>query len=133
MNDTRTALDLDEMLDGYLECALWAEGYDDDYDADDLDDDDIAAMRADVEDFALDADLADAWAEYARRMGGVLGGQWTPSAQAGHDFWLTRNGHGAGFWDRGLGKLGDRLTAAAKVYGEAALYVGDDGTLHAVT
>jgi len=20
-------------------------------------------------------------------------------AQAGHDFWLTRNGHGAGFWD----------------------------------
>lgn len=21
-------------------------------------------------------------------------------AQAGHDFWLTRNGHGAGFWDR---------------------------------
>ena len=20
--------------------------------------------------------------------------------QAGHDFWLTRNGHGAGFWDR---------------------------------
>lgn len=21
--------------------------------------------------------------------------------QAGHDFWLTRNGHGAGFWDRG--------------------------------
>jgi len=21
-------------------------------------------------------------------------------AQAGHDFWLTRNGHGTGFWDR---------------------------------
>jgi len=21
-------------------------------------------------------------------------------AQSGHDFWLTRNGHGAGFWDR---------------------------------
>ncbi len=20
--------------------------------------------------------------------------------QAGHDFWLTRNGHGSGFWDR---------------------------------
>ena len=20
--------------------------------------------------------------------------------QAGHDFWLTRNGHGTGFWDR---------------------------------
>ena len=23
-----------------------------------------------------------------------------PTDQAGHDFWLTRNGHGAGFWDR---------------------------------
>src|ERR1700728_2526765 len=22
-------------------------------------------------------------------------------AQNGHDFWLTRNGHGTGFWDRG--------------------------------
>ena len=21
--------------------------------------------------------------------------------QAGHDFWLSRNGHGSGFWDRG--------------------------------
>jgi hypothetical protein len=21
-------------------------------------------------------------------------------AQAGHDFWLTRNGHGTGYWDR---------------------------------
>lgn len=32
--------------------------------------------------------------------------------QAGHDFWLTRNGHGAGFWDRGLGDAGDTLTRA---------------------
>lgn len=31
-------------------------------------------------------------------------------ARAGHDLWLTRNGHGAGFWDRDLGELGDRLT-----------------------
>lgn len=23
-----------------------------------------------------------------------------PAEQAGHDLWLTRNGHGAGFWDR---------------------------------
>jgi hypothetical protein len=38
---------------------------------------------------------------------------------AGHDFWLTRNGHGAGFWDRGMGMLGDELTAACKPYGSA--------------
>jgi hypothetical protein len=37
----------------------------------------------------------------------------------GHDFWLTRNGHGAGFWDRGYGTLGRRLSDACKPYGEA--------------
>jgi len=31
-------------------------------------------------------------------------------AQAGHDFALTRNGHGAGFWDRGLGHVGEVLS-----------------------
>ena len=37
--------------------------------------------------------------------------------QAGHDFWLTREGHGAGFWDRGLGRIGEHLTEAAHAYG----------------
>ncbi len=50
--------------------------------------------------------------------------------QAGRDFWLTRNGHGAGFWDRGLGELGDRLTRAAHAFPEVNLYVGDDGKLY---
>jgi len=35
----------------------------------------------------------------------------------GVDFWLTRNHHGAGFWDRDLGELGDRLTEAANLCG----------------
>ncbi len=48
------------------------------------------------------------------------------AGQAGHDFLLTRNHHGAGFWDRGLGALGDRLTANAHPYGETNAYVGDD-------
>jgi hypothetical protein len=52
-------------------------------------------------------------------------------AQVGHDFWLTRNHHGAGFWDRGMGEAGDRLTAAAEAWGEASLYIGDDGRLYA--
>lgn len=42
--------------------------------------------------------------------------------QNGHDFWLTRNGHGTGFWDRGYGKVGDRLSAACEPYGEAYCY-----------
>jgi len=53
------------------------------------------------------------------------------SAYAGHDFALTRNGHGAGFWDRGLGMAGDVLTDAAKSFGEKNFYVDDALTVHA--
>jgi hypothetical protein len=53
-----------------------------------------------------------------------------PIAYAAHDFWLTRNHEGAGFWDRGLGSLGDDLTNGADAYGECWLVVGDDGKLY---
>jgi hypothetical protein len=49
---------------------------------------------------------------------------------ARHDFWLTRNGHGAGFWDRGIGELGDRLSRAARLYGEVYVYKGTDGRIY---
>jgi len=42
--------------------------------------------------------------------------------QAGHDFALTRNHHGAGFWDRGLGARGDRLTVDAHAYGSSTAW-----------
>lgn len=45
--------------------------------------------------------------------------------QAGYDFWLTSGGHGAGFWDRGLGAVGERLTEAAKVYTFDGVWVED--------
>lgn len=51
-------------------------------------------------------------------------------ARAGHDFYLTRAGHGTGFWDRGLDELGDRLSEAAKCAGSVddhTLYANDDG------
>lgn len=51
-------------------------------------------------------------------------------AHLGHNLWLNRNRHGTGFWDHGLGELGDRLDRAACAFGEAYLYVGDDGQLH---
>jgi hypothetical protein len=58
-------------------------------------------------------------------------GRWGYSdEQAGHDFWLTRNRHGAGFWDRGLGQVGKTLTEISHAYGEADLYVGDDGEIY---
>lgn len=51
------------------------------------------------------------------------------AGQFAHDFWLTRNGHGAGFWDRGLGDLGDKLTKLAKTFGECNLWVNDETQL----
>ncbi len=51
--------------------------------------------------------------------------------RAGHDFWLTRNGHGVGFWDGGWEEpAATQLTNAAHAFGECDLYVGDDGKLY---
>jgi hypothetical protein len=47
-------------------------------------------------------------------------------SQNGHDFWLTRNRQGSGFWVRGYGDVGDHLTEAAEAYSEVDIYVGDD-------
>lgn len=49
---------------------------------------------------------------------------------AGVDFWLTRNHHGAGFWDRDLGAAGDALTQAAHGYTSRDVYRGDDGLVY---
>lgn len=49
---------------------------------------------------------------------------------AGHDFWLSRNGHGAGFFDRGLGDIGSGLQAMARECEEINLYFGDDDLLY---
>ena len=117
-----------KMVDAYAECAVWSsldwdnqiggnpQPMDAEYSTDDLGEDAWDSFRTDCEDFAdaNSVDLADMDAE-----------------QAGHDFWLTRNRHGAGFWDRGLGERGDRLTKAAHVYGEVDLWVGEDGKIHA--
>ena len=42
-------------------------------------------------------------------------------SQAGHDFWLTRNHHGVGFWDRGHGDIGKKLTTSCDDYKEIFL------------
>lgn len=49
----------------------------------------------------------------------------TPS-QAGHDFWLNRNGHGAGFWDGDWPEpFAATLDKAAKNYGEFGTYLSE--------
>jgi hypothetical protein len=52
-------------------------------------------------------------------------------SQAGHDFWLTRNHHGAGFWDGDWEKaIGDELTKTSHCFTGCDLYVGDDAKIH---
>ena len=49
----------------------------------------------------------------------------------GHDFWLTRNGHGAGFWDGDYEKeIGIKLTELSQQFGECHAYVGDDNKIY---
>ena len=45
---------------------------------------------------------------------------------AGHDFALTRNGHGTGFWDRGLGEMGDMVSEECKPYGAHTVIIDVD-------
>ena len=52
--------------------------------------------------------------------------------QLAHDYILTRNRHGAGFWDGDWGReVGDLLTKLAQSRPEIEPYVGDDGLIYA--
>jgi hypothetical protein len=123
---------LDTFTEAYIVCALWSSTdnadesggspLDDKYTMADIDPTTLAIMISDCEDFqTANAELL---AQAAEEHGYTL-------EQAGHDFWLTRNRHGAGFWDRGLGEIGKRLTDMAHPYGEVDLYVGDDDKIYA--
>jgi len=51
--------------------------------------------------------------------------------RAGHDFWLTRQHHGSGFWDGDWKEPhGDRLTKLAQTFKEQTLYQGDDDLIY---
>ena len=123
-----------EFLRGYITCALWSSPGDDDepldstHDKTNLAGETLQAMKNDCAKFMADneKDLD----EYTQNRAIPRGADYTEADCAGHDFWLTRNGHGAGFWDRGLGELGDRLSEAADAFGESHLYAGDDGKLY---
>jgi hypothetical protein len=55
----------------------------------------------------------------------------SPAEYAGHDFWLTRNGHGCGFWDGDWTEpQATALDDAAKAFGEVSAYKGDDGLVY---
>ena len=109
-------------LDAYINAAFWT-SYDDNempfdevYRVGDLSGEAMDKMIEDCAAFLAKADIPD----------NLL-------PQAGHDFWLTRNGHGSGFWDRpeiyGEEKA-QELSALADTFGVVDLYVGDDGRIY---
>ena len=126
--------DIDEFTHGYKVAALWSStDMDSDEPLDQLDpepewsEEALKKIKEDCEKFCeeQESDLIDYMLErvYDPSHGPVIG-------HAGHDFWLTRCGHGVGFWDRDLDELGDRLTEACEPYGNLDPYVGDDGLLY---
>jgi hypothetical protein len=94
----------------YIEAALWSSNTEDGTALDQIDaeleDTTQAAMRRDCQRF------------YAANQHLM-----NDPAQGGHDFWLTRNHHGTGFWDRDNlpEDVGEALTQAAHAFGEVNL------------
>jgi hypothetical protein len=114
-----------EMTRHYLVCALWSSTGDNDepldaeHDITDIEPESVANADTDC--------LA-----FLAKHGDDIG---TRYEQAGHDFWLTRNGHGAGFWEESdwPKEAGQRMTATCEQFGEADIYKGDDGLLYIST
>jgi len=146
-----TLAELDAFTLAYIAAALWSS-----YDNADENGGEPLDANYSAEDIALEtpaqiaADCARFQAENAEDISSGCNRsseEFTDTERAGHDFWLTRNGHGAGFWDGDwqgnevsravkcgpftVDNAGDRLTAASKVFGQTDLYIGDDGKIYA--
>lgn len=123
---------LDDFTHAYLVAAFWASNdeshpsggdpIDDNYELTDLDTVSLEKMIADCVKFQ---DKYAAKLKKAYKIYKVVDGT-SPESYAGHDFWLTRNQHGCGFWDRDLGKIGEQLTDAAHSFGGSHLEVAND-------
>jgi hypothetical protein len=122
---------MNELLQQYVASALWTstdefeEPLDKNYSIKDLAEETLQTMSNDLDRFiALVDKQVPKWRLY-----------WEPE-QLAHDFWLTRNGHGAGFWDRAPSHepewqlIGEQLTKWAHAEGTADLYVGDDKQIY---
>jgi hypothetical protein len=106
----------------YVEVMLWTSTG-----ADHEDENMAEATFDEISDETL-VEVAKDCADFEAAAGDLLEG--LVESQIGHDLWLTRNGHGAGFWDRDLGAVGDKLTLIAEAMGGTDLYRGDDGLLY---
>jgi hypothetical protein len=118
-NVKRADLKLDPFVRAYLECALWTSdpepgsGEWSEHDAWTID-------RIPAECIKRAIDDCSAFRETYRADLEAIGAS---DEQNGHDFWLTRNRHGAGFWDRGYDDtIARRLTDGAHAYGDCDVY-----------
>ena len=114
-----------EFKEAYIEALLWSE-LDIDEDGEDIDNFEGCEHELDNDALAaIDSCCGDFWQWIVYRK--------VPEdrhAQAGHDFCLTRNRHGAGFWDGNWDEpLASALTKAAKSYGPMHLYRIDENTI----
>lgn len=125
---TRTYNTLDAFTRGYIEAMFFTStGTGDDEELENV-------TVADLADETLQRIVADCAAFQAANVdalgaAGYQTGYEYDDECAGRDYWFTRNGHGVGFWDRGLGDAGERLSAACRRQ-ETDLYLGDDGRLY---
>ncbi len=128
---------LDEFTTAYIDCMLWlandeltpkgGEPLDANYGIDDIDDDSLRDIIVDCTAFQKEH-ISDIEGNYTHVIGRRA--EWSDSEMAGHDFWLTRNGHGAGFWDGDWEEeAGQYMTETSKKMGEVCPYVGDDGKI----
>jgi len=115
---------INTMVEGYLEAMLWT---DEDMlkEFNDIDLVDFSMISKEL----LTQVINDCDAFYDKAEG-LLNETDLPLEYIGHNFWLTRSGHGVGFWDRGLGKIGDDLTDICGEFGEVDIYLGDDGLIY---
>lgn len=97
---------------GYVSCLLWTEGVDIG-NSSDLSPSLRQESRTDCRNF---------FDECAELFGANY-------EQAGHDFWLSRNGHGAGFFDGDYAGNERLLQKAARLYGSVSAYYDEENGL----
>jgi len=126
-----------KFIDGFITALLWSELLDDGTPADQsgLSLDKASVQLIEKQCLVFIEQNADMLAEYATY---IVPNEYDVWERAGHDFVLTRNRHGAGFWDRDykdnewckdVSYIGDKLTEASHEWGEMLIYVADDETL----
>lgn len=110
---------------GFIDCALWSEGLDKEYEWTDLGVQDVLHMWTECRMF--EKENQEALQQYYNK---VTYSEGTPQEYAGHDFWLTRNGHGAGFWSRAEidNSVSDLLTSKSKEFTQCSIVKPDSLT-----